>query len=330
MLTEIAIALTLLVFILVLWAIARMSNLGKSLENLKSKIDLLSTPSDTINQIIAALQNNVGLMSSSISDMQKSIGSIDTHATKIETLGKKYEETENLTRSIHNIMIGSYEKGRSGENFLRNMMNELIKIGFVQQNVSIGSNVVEYCVEFNDGKLLAIDSKVVATQDIDKLFDEETSDADRKRASKKIKTALVKKIEEVCKYIDPQRTLPCAIMAVPDSLLDISSEVISIAVKKNVMIAGYSAVPQLIVYFHRIHGYYSIEEDVAELNSRIATIRQELSKLDDKFFASRVDRPLTMFNNAILILRQSIAKISGIINIEQKTLSTIQNENGEE
>ena len=33
------------------------------------------------------------------------------------------------TRRIHNIMIGSYEKGRSGENYLLNMMGELMKIG---------------------------------------------------------------------------------------------------------------------------------------------------------------------------------------------------------
>ena len=76
-------------------------------------------------------------------------------------------------------MIGSYEKGKSGENTLRNMMNELMKIGLVRQNVNVGTKVVEYGVVFNDGKILAIDSKVVATQDIETLLDEKTPEQDR-------------------------------------------------------------------------------------------------------------------------------------------------------
>jgi len=46
------------------------------------------------------------------------------------------------------------------------------------------------------------------------------------------------------------------------------------AVRKNVIIAGYSSVPQLIVYFIRIHSFYAIEEDVAELKDRLMAIQQ--------------------------------------------------------
>ena len=213
-------------------------------------------------------------LSSSIADVNTQIGNIGQQAMKIETLGKKYEETEALTRRMYNIMIGSYEKGKSGENTLRNMMNELMKIGLVRQNVPIGTKVVEYGVVFNDGKILAIDSKVVATQDIENLLDEKTSEQDREALRKKIKTSVANKMAEVCKYIDPTSTLPCAVMAIPDSVVALTNEVVPEAVAKNVMIAGYSAVPQLIVYFIRIHGFYSIKEDVAELKERLLTIQQ--------------------------------------------------------
>ena len=239
---------------------------------------------------------------------------------KIETLGKKYEETEALTRRIHNIMIGSYEKGKSGENYLRNTMNELMKIGFVRENAPIGSKRVEYCVIFKDGKLLAIDSKVVATQDVEALYDEETSDTDRAVFRKKIRSELRRKVEEVSQYIDPQITLPCAVMAIPDSIVELTSEIVPDAVRRNVMIVGYSAVPQLIVYFIRIHGFYAIQEDVAELKDRLMTIQQEVSKLDDKFFANRFDRPMTMLTNATLRVRQVISGISGVLSLEHKGL----------
>lgn len=283
-----------------------------NLEIIRSKIDVMSAPADTLTKVVTALQTNIGVLN-------QSIGDIRTQATKIEVLGKKYEQTEELTRRIYNIMIGSYEKGKSGENYLRNMMNELMKIGLVRENVPIGNKRVEYCVVFSDGKLLAIDSKVVATEDVETLFDEKTTEEERNALTQKIKSALKKKVEEVCQYIDPQNTLPCAVMAIPDSLVNLSSEIVPEAVRKNVIIAGYSAVPQLIVYFVRIHGFYAIEKDVAQLKDRLMKIQQEVSKLDDKFFANRFDKPINMLTTATSMIRQIITNISTILTLEQET-----------
>jgi len=320
MFEEIALVIAFFSLIVLIWALAKISGLKKAMGDMKSKIDVLSAPADTLTQVATALQQNVGTLS-------QSIGNIGKQAMKIEMLGKKYEETEALTRRMYSIMIGSYEKGRSGENYLRNMMNELMKIGLVRENVPIGSKVVEYCVVFDDGKLLAIDSKVVATQDVEALFDEETPDKDRETLRKNIRNALKKKVEEVCQYIDPQNTLPCSVMAIPDSLVDLSSEIVPEAVRKNVLVAGYSAVPQLIVYFIRVHGFYAIEEDVAELKDRLMSIQQEVSKLDDKFFANRFERPVRMLTNATLRVRQTVTNISSILGLEHRVLLESLEEN---
>lgn len=326
MLEEIALLIAAISLIVLFWALNRVSGLRKTVEDMKSKFDVMSAPANTLTQVATALQQNMMALSTSVSDMNQSIGSINAQATKIETLGKKYEETEALTRRMYSIMIGSYEKGKSGENYLRNMMNELMKIGMVRENVPIGANKVEYCVVFEDGKLLAIDSKVVATSDVETLFDEETSDEDRDALKKKVKAAMGRKVEEVCKYIDPKSTLPCAVMAIPDSLVDLSSEIVPEAVRRNVMVAGYSAVPQLIVYFIRIHGFYAIEDDVATLNDRLMSIRQEISKLDDKFFANKFERPMGMITNATLSVRQVITNIGGVLSLEHKTAPELPEE----
>jgi DNA anti-recombination protein RmuC len=215
-------------------------------------------------------------------------------------------------------MIGSYRKGKTGENYLRNMMTELLKMGFVRQNVPLGSKTVEYCVKFSDGKLLAIDSKVVATKEMETLFDEKASEDDRIDAGNKIKSVVRRKVEEVCKYIDPTYTLPCAVIAVPDSIIPLSSDIVPEAVGKNVMIVGYSAVPQLIVYFIRIHGFYSIREDIGELRDRLMVIQSEVSKLDDRFFANRIERPMTMLTNAVLKMRQVIGGINNILSLQRE------------
>ena len=108
-------------------------------------------------------------------------------------------------------------------------------------------------------------------------------------------------------------------MAIPDSLVDLSSEIVPNAIRRNVLVAGYSAVPQLIVYFMRIHGFYSIQEDVAQLKDRLMAIQQEVSRLDDNFFANRFERPVKMLTNATLHLRQTIGSISGILSLEYVT-----------
>ncbi|MGD6808739.1 MAG: DNA recombination protein RmuC [Candidatus Bathyarchaeia archaeon] len=319
---EIIIAIASISSILVVIVLAKMFSMQKAMTEMKTQFDVTSAsvtaPTNALNQVANTLQQNAMNLSSSIADVNKYVGDIGQQAVKIETIGKKYEETEALTRKMYNIMIGSFEKGKSGENTLRNMMNELMKIGLVRQNVPVGTKIVEYGVVFNDGKILAIDSKVVATQDIENLLDEKTPDSERDALRKKIKTSVASKMTEVCKYIDPTSTLPCAVMAIPDSVVSLTNEVIPEAVSKNVMIAGYSAVPQLIVYFVRIHGFYSIKEDVSELKERLYTIQQATSKLDDKFFSNRFDRPIGMLTKATNEIRQTIGRIDDTLKMEYK------------
>ena len=319
---EISIAVAVVSSILVIIVLSKLFSLQKSMTDMKNQFDVtaatVTAPTNTLTQVATTLQRNAMDLSSSIADVNKYVGDIGQQAVKIETLGKKYEETEALTRRMYNIMIGSYEKGKSGENTLRSMMNELMKIGLVRQNVPVGTKVVEYGVVFSDGKILAIDSKVVATQDIENLLDEKTSEQDREALRKKIKTSVANKMAEVCKYIDPTSTLPCAVMAIPDSVVALTNEVVPEAVAKNVMIAGYSAVPQLIVYFIRIHGFYSIKEDVAELKERLLTIQQATGRLDDKFFANRFDKPIGMLTKATGEMRQTIGKIDDTLRLGYK------------
>lgn len=306
------------VVVVLLLAVVKLFSLGSKVETIQTSIRELSAPAKTLTDITVALQNQVGSLNETVGMMGQSVTSISTQAQKIEEIGKKYEETEALTRRIHNIMIGSYEKGRTGENYLRNMMAELMKIGVVRQNAYVGGKVVEYGVVFSDGKMLPIDSKVVATRQVEMLFDENLSEDERSRCRATIRTELKKKIDEVCKYIDPQITLPCAVMAVPDSIVELSSEVVPDAVQRNVMVVGYSAVPQLIVYFVRIHGFYDIQEDVSQMKDRLVKIQQELLKLDEKFFSNRFDRPITMLNNAIQKTRNVVTGINTMLSLEYK------------
>jgi len=312
---EIMVGLGILLALLI-FAMSKISGLSKTMADVVSKINTMTAPADTLTAVTTALQENVGGLQESISLMGKSVTDISTQAMKIEMIGKKYEETEELTRRIHNHMIGSYEKGTTGETLLRQILNDLMKIGFIRQDVPIGSRKVEYCVTFSDGKLLPIDSKVIATKDVDIFFDEEASDAERKVSRKKITDGLKKRLGDVSSYIDPTITLPYAIMAVPDSIVPLSADLIPEAVSKSVMVVGYSSVPQLIVYFIKIHAFYSIKEDVAELKDRLSAIQNQASKLDDSFFANRFDKPMKTIANAVSVSRSVVGGINSLLRLE--------------
>ena len=115
-------------------------------------------------------------------------------------------------------------------------------------------------------------------------------------------------------------------MAIPDSVVNLTTEIVPEAVKRNVMIAGYSAIPQLIVYFIRIHGFYAIEEDVEEMKNRLMTIQQEVAKIDDRFFANRFDKPINMLTNATSNMRQTVSRINNVLSLEQKDTSQAEEE----
>jgi DNA anti-recombination protein RmuC len=333
----IAVILIITMLLIIVYLAVKFSSLNSKVESIvtlvpsmDSNIKTMTAPAETLTQVTVGLQNQVGSINTAISQMNQSVTSIATQAQKIEDIGKKYEETELLTRQIHNIMIGSYEKGRSGENYLRNMMSELMKIGLVKQGLYIGGKVVEYGIIFKDGKILAIDSKVVATKDVNLLYDEKIPEEERAKIQSYIKSEIRKKVDEVCKYIDPQVTLPCAIMAVPDSLIGLSSEVVPYAVQRDVMIVGYSAVPQLIVYFIRIHGFYSIEEDVAEMKSRIMSIMKGISIMDEKYFSTKFEKPLTTLQNSVQQTRSIVSGVNAILKLENRENKKLTSETDNE
>ena len=285
------------------YSLSKVKAVQRSLLELKGEMGTLTSPIQALSGVVTALQTNIGTLSTSITN-------ISTQAEKIKNLTEKYAEAEKLTRTIYSILIGSYSKGRTGETLLKNLMGELMKIGIVRSDVPINGKRVEYCVSFSDGKLLAVDSKVVSTKELERLYDEKTTEEERNSLAEKIKGKLKSKIDEVAQYINPEMTLPCAIMAVPDSLLEYSAELMPEAVRRGVIIVGYSAVPQLITYFVQIHSFYAIEEDVKQLQERISRIQQEISKLDDRFFNGHFERPITILRNGIRQIRNVVKTVN--------------------
>jgi DNA anti-recombination protein RmuC len=279
------------------------SSLQKAMTDMSVNVKTVSSQAQNIGNTAAGVDQTVRALGSQINQ-------ISVQAERIATLSQRYEETEKMTKVIHSVLIGSYTKGKAGEEALGNIMNDLIKLGHVKRNQPIGAGRVEYAIVFNDRKMLAIDSKVVSTEEVARLYNENTSDEEKLILIQKIKRAVRDKIAEVQKYIRPPDTLDMAVLAVPDSVMEKVNELIPEASEKNVILLGYSAVPQLITYFLRIHGFYAIKEDVRTLKDSVSKAQVTLSSLDERFFQGGFTRPLQKLDDSANTVKRTVLEVN--------------------
>lgn len=289
-----------------------------ALASLKTTVDQMNTDVKTTSAPIQALSPIVANVDKAVKDLSSGINNIGLQAEKIATLGQKYDEIEKYVKHTDSILARPSTKGKAGEELLGYIMGPLVEMGLVRADVPIGGGKVEYAALFNDGKILPIDSKVVSTDDLVTLRDEKTSPEDRSKLESKIRTAVREKMGVVQKYIDPDKTVRLAVLALPDSLMDTANELVPEAIKRNVILTGYSAVPRLIQYFVRIHGLYAIKEDITALMTRISKAQQEISALDDKFFQSSFENPVRKLGAGVNVVKRALSEITDALTIRRE------------
>lgn len=93
-------------------------------------------------------------LSREVSALRGDVSNIREHSARIAQMSESYDKTEQKVQTIYSILIGSYSKGRTGEQLLKNMMADLVRAGFVESGARFGTQVVEYAVRLPDGKIL--------------------------------------------------------------------------------------------------------------------------------------------------------------------------------
>ena len=99
---------------------------------------------------------------------------------------------------------------------------------------------MEFGFRLFDGRIIPIDSKIVAIDKVRQLPEAETA-KEREPLSREINHEMGKKIKEVSRYIDPKTTYHKAIVTVPDAVYGIlDMEVFADATRSNVLVLPYS------------------------------------------------------------------------------------------
>ena len=168
----------------------------------------------------------------------------------------------------------------------------------------------------DDSKVLPVDSKVVANKEVERLHDDETKPEEKAELERIIRKRVQGKMAEVQKYIDPDKTSPMAVLALPDSVMWSLTDLVPEAAARNIILLGYSGIPQPIPYFIKIYGSYAVAKDAKKLQQCVEKIQQDINSLNDDFFFNHFKKPLTTLDGAYKTAEKIVLGIRNAVSSE--------------
>ncbi|MFA5270289.1 MAG: DNA recombination protein RmuC [Patescibacteria group bacterium] len=217
---------------------------------------------------------------------------------------------QSSVKNIESLFRGSKSKGIAGESILREILKvfppELIVFDY-----PIEGKPVEFGLKLADGKIVPMDSKIVALEELTRL-ETETNEDVRSRLIKKAELEVAKKIKEVASYIHPPTTYEQAIMLIPDLLYSVLKEAPYRASQHSVILLSYSmAVPYILTLRH-LHSRTLATYDEQQVTAFLDDLGRILNEMEDAL-ENKLTRGNTMITNATGEYRQMLSRIRGRI-----------------
>ncbi len=235
----------------------------------------------------------------------------------LEAQGKTREEIEekrdaqikdmnHMVSSFTRAVSGTKKRGMLGEELLKDVLSNSIKAGLVKLNLKTGNGEVEFAWNLDDGKYIPIDCKL---PDVFKLLDEynETDDLDEQKSlKKKIVDKIKKEVKTVQKYQNLSNTIDSCILVVPEGILEISPEIVSLGQESNVFVCTYKDVFPIAHVLQEQHIRLKEEGDIGEYKRIIKSLFQIMEKISKKTEA--IERGFVMIKNANENIQDELVK----------------------
>jgi DNA recombination protein RmuC len=208
---------------------------------------------------------------------------------------KHEQEAWEALKRLETVLTGTKSRGTAGENILGTILAQLPP-ELREMNLTINNKPVEFALRLPHGRLLPIDSKWPALSQLERL--QATEDPVlRKALAEEIQTEVKKKVREVTKYLDPDRTIRLGILAVPDAVFDLCVDAHVEAFKQGIVIISYTqAIPYLLSLLQLVLRF-GTEIDTARLSQALTTIADALEKMDGEV-DGRLSRAITQLQNS--------------------------------
>ncbi|MGE5849784.1 MAG: DNA recombination protein RmuC [Candidatus Methylomirabilota bacterium] len=219
---------------------------------------------------------------------------------------KHEQEAWEALRRLETVLTGTKSRGMAGENILGTILAQL-PAELREMNLTINNKPVEFALRLPHGRLLPIDSKWPALSALERL--QETEDPIlRKALVEEIQTEVKKKIREVTKYLDPDRTIRLGVLAVPDAVFDLCLDAHVEAFKQGIVIISYTqAIPYLLCLLQVVLRF-GTEIDTARLSQALTTIADAIEKMDGEV-DGRLSRAITQLQNSREELKAHLSRV---------------------
>jgi DNA recombination protein RmuC len=203
-------------------------------------------------------------------------------------------------RRLESVVAGSSTRGVAGENILVRALAQLPP-DMLEVNVAFGNKVVEYALRLPGGRLLPIDSKWPSAPALERLGATEDP-AERRKLREQVVRDVRGRVREMAKYLDPERTLSLALLAVPDAVYGSAPEVHGEAYREGVLVVPYSLALPYVLALYRLTVRFGSSVDTDQLAARVRSVDEALRRIGDEV-EGRLSRGLVQIQNARDALR---------------------------
>lgn len=280
------------------------------------KATLQGLPSNTT---VAQLAERLGRVESYVServpptlpaDLQGLSTGLTRLTTELRERSEREKEMQKTLGHIESVVAGAQSRGAAGEVILAEAFAQFPpEMG--ERQFKVNGRTVEFALVLPNRKRLAIDSKWPASKELEQ-YANATDPAERQELLEKIEKAVLKKVEEVTKYIDPATTVNAAVAAVPDAAYFACRTAHLDAYRQRVLLMPYSLTIPFLLALYNLHLQFMRSVDLENLDSYLVQVEVHLDQFEEKLENS-VERGATMVLNAYQELRQRIGQMRGTI-----------------
>ena len=247
-------------------------------------------------------------LSSNIKETQRIVDSIKTGYDSRKLF---FEQLRDSVERMKETISGTKRRGEAGENILHDILKSFPP-SMVARNFRIAGKEVEFALILSNDKVVPIDSKWAA-QELIRQFAQEKNETQRLSLANKIEREISRRVGEVAQYIDPARTVPWAVAAIPDAAFSVCRKAHLDAYKKGVILIPYYLVLPYLLTLFNLHLQYAGSIDVENLQHYIIDIKRHLGEMEATL-ENNIVRAVKMISNAANEYRQTMGSIRGSLN----------------
>jgi DNA recombination protein RmuC len=219
--------------------------------------------------------------------------------------GSQLDRATDSLRRLELVVAGSASRGAAGENVLGRAFAQLPP-DLLETNAGFGGRVVEYALRLPGGRLLPIDSKWTCVAEVERL--ETTDDPDeRRRLREKVAREVRLRAREMARYLDPDRTLALAVLAVPDAVHAAAPEAHAEGWREGVLVVPYSLAVSFVLTLYRLTARFASAAGAEEVEAVLARLPELLQRMEEEV-EGRLSRAVVQAANARDALRGDLAE----------------------